>query len=282
MRRFDDIIDNLIQWDATSDKLYAAVIVGSQARQDHHADENSDLDLMLFVDDPEEFMLSDQWVNCLGNPRVAFAEDTMAGGKEKRVLFDGALDVDFIFLSKDILSKISGNGDLAFMLKRGYRIVIDKIGVERFLPQVHQARPSYAFPTEREFLNLVNDFWFHTVWVAKKIKRGELWTAKYCVDNYMKSKLLWMTECHAHAANGSEYDTWHNGRFLEEWAEDRVVKKLPYCFAHYNKHDVKSALIATMDLFRLLAVEAAQKLRYEYPKEADEYTTNWVMAVLQI
>ncbi|MDR1628730.1 MAG: aminoglycoside 6-adenylyltransferase [Oscillospiraceae bacterium] len=280
MSRFNNIIDNLIQWDRTSDKLYAAMIVGSQAREDHHADENSDLDIIMLVDDPDYFMVSDQWIKYIGNPHVSFADGMICGGKERRVLFDGALDVDFIFLPKNSIRNMFEDSLMADLLGRGYHILIDKIKLEYFLPQNHTANQSCAMLSEQEFQNLTNDFWYHAVWAAKKLMRGEIWTAKYCVDTYMKSKLLRIIECHTHAANGPEYDTWHSGRFIEEWAEDWIIKKLCHCFSHYNKEDVKLALLSTMDLFRLLAVEVAEKLQYDYPEESDEYTTNWVTTSL--
>ena len=88
-------------------------------------------------------------------------------------------------------------------------------------------------------------------------------------------------ECHAHVENGLEYDTWHNGRFLEEWAADWIVKKLAGCFAQYEELDIKRALLNTMDLFRRVAVETADRLFYTYPKEADEYASAWVNQALR-
>ena len=37
--RFQTIIEKFIRWGETSGRLYAALIVGSQAREDHPADE---------------------------------------------------------------------------------------------------------------------------------------------------------------------------------------------------------------------------------------------------
>jgi len=118
------------------------------------------------------------------------------------------------------------------------------------------------------------------VWAAKKLKRGELWMGKRCVDSYLKSQLLSMTYCHAHALHGLDYETWHDGRFLEEWAEDWIVDGLTSCYAHYNKDDVWRALLATMELFHAVAIEVAQKLGYAYPQEAEKATTAWVMAMM--
>jgi len=71
---------------------------------------------------------------------------------------------------------------------------------------------------------MVNDFWFHTVWAAKKILRGETWVAAMCVNGYLKSNLLRVMEIDARARGE---DPWHAGRFMEKWAleEDAAAMK---------------------------------------------------------
>lgn len=275
---FQAIVDNFIRWGESSDKLYAALIVGSQARTDHPADEYSDIDIIMFVDDLAFFLSSDQWLKDIGDYHVSFIENSLAGGQEIRVLFDGALDVDFMLLSKNDINALAG--ELLTILERGYRILIDKIGLQNIIPPLDAAKQSYNLLTEQEFKNTVNDFWYHSVWTAKKLRRGELWTAKFCVDSYMKRILLSIIECHAHAIHRLDYDTWHSGRFIEEWAESWIVEKLTLCFSHYNKDDIKNALLSTMALFHSVAVEIAEKLDFQYPKAADMYATAWVTAAL--
>ncbi|WP_312370103.1 aminoglycoside 6-adenylyltransferase [Lachnoclostridium sp.] len=279
MSRFDTIINNFVKWGNGTDKLYVALMIGSQARKDHPADDFSDLDIIMVVDDPDYYLYSSQWIEQIGNSHISFIENTIGGGKERRILFDNALDVDFVILSRNNFEIAIRSGEVE-ILKRGYRILIDKIGIEHLLPSISAEKPSYISLTECKFSNIINDFWYHAVWTAKKIIRGELWTAKSCVDNYMKGLLLSLIECHAHVLNGIDYDTWHNGRFLEEWAEDWIVQKLSNCFAHYERNDIKKALLSTMDLFRLITVEIADRLKYKYPTDADEYSTEWVINAL--
>jgi len=64
-----------------------------------------------------------------------------------------------------------------------------------------EAQPASP-PAPAEFLNAVNDFWYHAVWTAKKLRRGELWIAMSCLDSYMKRRLLQMIEWHARATHG--------------------------------------------------------------------------------
>jgi len=54
------------------------------------------------------------------------------------------------------------------------------------------------------------------------------------------------------ATHGWDYDTWHEGRLLDQWADPRAVAGLREAYAQYGEADVRRALFATMDLFRWL------------------------------
>ena len=117
---------------------------------------------------------------------------------------------------------------------------------------------------------MVNDFVFHTIWASKKIFRGELWTAKMCIDAYLKKYLLKMIEMYS--VSKYHVDVWHDGRFLDRWAEMEILSDLEKCFAHYDREDMVSALLATQNLFTRLASQTAEMKGYKYPKEAENYT----------
>jgi aminoglycoside 6-adenylyltransferase len=117
------------------------------------------------------------------------------------------------------------------------------------------------------------------VWAAKKLRRGELFTAKGAVDGYMKRILLRALEWHARARN-PETDTWHGGRFLERWADAQTLAELAQTFAHYDEEDVRAALLATMRLFRRLATETAGLLELPYATDADDYASALVRELL--
>jgi aminoglycoside 6-adenylyltransferase len=176
---------------------------------------------------------------------------------------------------------MQGAADFSDILSRGVRVILDKGGVANLLTLVNTETPSPRPPTQSEFLEVINEFWYNTVWTVKKLRRGELWTAKFCLDSYIKWRcILRMMEWHARTVHGWNYDIWHDGRFLERWADLRTVEGLHDAFAHYNKDDIKRALLATMDLFRWLAVETAEQLSYPYPTLADERATELVRILL--
>jgi len=281
MNKYREIIDNFIHWGVKNEKVRAALLIGSQARKDNVADEYSDLDIVMFVDEPELFLLSDLWLGDIGKYHVSFIESTIGGAKEKRVIFNDILDVDIIIQSYNTIDVI-GVTEIADILLRGYTIIIDKVGLRKKLGLQKIIKPTYNFPSKQDFINTVNDFWYHCVWTAKKLKRGELWTAINCLDSYMKWKLLSIIEIHAKSKHGAEYDTWYGGRFLEEWADARIIDELSNCFAQYNVESIKNALLASMSLFRSLAIEISIKQGYRYPVSVDEYTFECVASLLDV
>jgi aminoglycoside 6-adenylyltransferase len=85
-----------------------------------------------------------------------------------------------------------------------------------------------------------------------------------------------MITWHARALHGLDYDTWMNGRFLDQWADPRVVEGLHATYARYDAADFWRALFGSMDLFGWLAPETAAKLGYSYPAESEQRVTEWV------
>jgi aminoglycoside 6-adenylyltransferase len=299
---YEQFIERFVKWAEAQPDIGTAFVIGSQARTTRPADQWSDLDVVVTVDKPERYLSETNWLEAIGNPWITFIEKT-GDERERRVLFEGGLDVDFALLSRrkiQLLTRLMriqerfpsflfrllprtaaqqiSQGIAAFsgIARRGTRVLFDKDGIVEHLLSVHAEVPSSHPPAQDEVLDLINDFWYHAVWTAKKLRRGELWTAKGCSDSYMKWRLLQMIEWHACATNGWEYDTWHGGRFLEQWADGRIVRELQGVFAHYDEQELWRGLSATMDLFRWVAVETAAQLKYPYPTSADEHATELV------
>jgi aminoglycoside 6-adenylyltransferase len=276
---YERLIERFVAWAQAEPDIRAAVVIGSRARTDHPADEWADLDIIVFATDVERYIASADWVENVGVHWLTFVEPTLGGGWERRVLFDGGLDVDFAFDPAHVLGQMVAGDippDVADIVRRGVRVLVDKDGLLAQLSAVDLQAPSYKPPAETEFLNLVHDFWYHTVWTVKHLRRGEVWWAKSCCDMYMKEQLRRMLEWHARAMHGPEHDTWMRGRFLEEWADPRAVAQLPQAFAHYDRRDIARALRATMGLFRWLAVETAQRWGYSYPVAGERYASELV------
>jgi aminoglycoside 6-adenylyltransferase len=165
--------------------------------------------------------------------------------------------------------------EIADVLRRGYRILVDKDGLAKQLTDTASwpDRPE-TLPTELSWIETSHDFFYHVVLAAKKAKRGELWVAKSTCDGYLKNLILRLIEWHAKAK--SDRDTWHKGRYLEQWAEPEVLQDLPGTFAAYTLADVQRALLANLHFYERFGREVARALEYRFPDEAYSFAAGQV------
>lgn len=268
MERYQIIKDKLLKLAKKSSDVKAIIAIGSSVRDFEKADEFSDLDLIIATHNPNEWLYGDN-PSKLGNVKISFVEPTLGGGLERRILYEGALDVDFIIFTPAQLKRAIEDGTAQCVMNRGYLVLHDEMEVSRLLEQHIKVQVMGTVLSESEFTNLTHNFWFHTVWAAKKIIRGELWTAKMCIDAYLKRILLKILECKVLSSEKS--DVWHEGRFLEKWADEDTVNALGNCFAHYEKNDMVFALFNTALLFGKNARKTAIINGYNYPHMAERY-----------
>jgi molybdopterin-guanine dinucleotide biosynthesis protein A len=246
-------------WASGRDDVRALLVVGSQARRDTPGDRWSDLDLILLVDDPRPYLENAVWIEELGRPVVTFLEATVDGHWERRVLYQTGEDVDFVLFPATVLERLEQSENAAALIRRGYRVLVDRIGVGERVERIAASPAPVSLPGEHDLRELASDFWYHALWTAKKLRRGEVFTAKECVDEYMKTRLVTLLRWHARAVDPS-VDTWHGGRFLERWADPGALAALEDAYARYDLRDVARALWETIDLWQGLEEEVARRL----------------------
>lgn len=256
-----DLIETSVtEWALERPDIRAAFVIGSRARTDTPADRWSDLDIVLVVDDPEPYTQSSAWVSEFGTPVLTFLEETPVGQRERRVLYKAGEDVDLPLFPLSALEQLEQGGAANALLGRGYRLLADEIGLdERLRNLAEQGSAAPALPSQADFDQLAADFWYHALWAAKKLRRGEVFTALGGLDGYMKARLVTLLGWHARAIDPS-IDTWHEGRFLERWADPGALSALEKAFAHYDVRDVARALWETVDLFQAVEEETARRL----------------------
>jgi aminoglycoside 6-adenylyltransferase len=118
---------------------------------------------------------------------------------------------------------------------------------------------SPARPDAAAFDELTSDFWYHALWIARKLRRGEVYTAVGGLARLLLSNLVTLLRWHATSVDPS-LDTWHGTRFVERWADPGALAALETAFPHYAVRDVAHALWETIDVFQGLEEETARRL----------------------
>lgn len=272
---YKNIERNFISWAHSAEDIRAAFIVGSRARIDHPADEWSDLDLLFFTSKQNDYLNNNEWLKNFGTLWTSFVSKTAGGDPECLTLYDGGWQVDFVIHSLDNLEHIVKNRIVPKNFNRGVKVIVDKDHVaNNIMPQSFMAPTGNAL-SEEKFIETVHQFWFVALYTAKQILRNELWVAKLR-DSNMKECLLQMIEWHEKVINGEDYDTWHAGRFLSEWAGEEIKEELRHSFGHFDESDSWKSLMATISLFKRLSHTIAEKRKFSYPNELENHMNDWL------
>jgi aminoglycoside 6-adenylyltransferase len=259
--RVSSFLEEVAAWADAQAEVHAVLLVGSQARIDTPADDFSDVDLALFVDDPDRYLREADWVRSFGEPLLTFLEPTaVAGFEERRVLFHDGLEVDFSILPA--VAAKAPPAEAQAVLGRGFSVVYDDIGLT--LPEPAGSPPTSP-PDQAAFEQLSNDFWYHVLWGAKKLRRGELLVAKQVCDGYLTQRLVELVRWRA-----QDEETWHGYRFFERWAGEETLQALRPTFAGYDAPDIARALRAKAMLFGELEQDVAKQFDLVEPVDRSE------------
>lgn len=272
------IFNKIVDYAEHDDRIGAMILFGSRTRKNHPSDCYSDYDIIFFVNDIPSFTDNDEWLNHIADVNISFIEPTAVNGIERRVFFDNALDMDFLFYDIEDAEEVTSSPIIQSWYTKGYNILVDKINYSKLFGNsktlVHQVPEHLDQETEgieQEFLNIVQTFWFHTIWSTKKILRGEIWSAKQCIDSYLKTLLREVLEVQLKTKNGNSFEAWHDGRFFDEWVPKEILDKLNHSYGTYNADSLITALNNTMHLFSTEAKKTAEMLKCEYPEKAEKY-----------
>jgi aminoglycoside 6-adenylyltransferase len=261
---YETLEERISNWGLSNEEIITIYIVGSRARVDKPFDEYSDLDLVIFSTNPDYYLQNDDWLLHIGKVWTNFMFQTVDGDPEKLVLFDKGAQVDFLFRHISDMER-SINLDLIPQgFHRGVKLLLDKTGNgHKLVPQTIIA-PTNNPISQEAFLQIVNMFCFASLYVAKQILRNEFWVVNQR-DKDCKQLLLQMIVWHAKALHGATYDTWHEGRFIRDWAEKDVIDNLKLSFAGYDQNNSWKALTTSLELFNRLSSEVADMYNYTIP-----------------
>jgi aminoglycoside 6-adenylyltransferase len=273
------VIRNLTAFAQGTEGVDAAVLVGSHGRDEQIPTAHRDLDLLLVVTNPDDFVDTSRWVATIGRLWFATQAPAYAGIARKQFLIDDAIALDVLFARPDQLESTSADaGPLAQLLRRGYKVLAaSETSAERLAALAANAGlPDGANgPSADEFAETSARFWYETVDCARALANGELWAAKQIVDCSMKSALATMMRWYAQALHGPDKETYWGIHRIAQWADPKVLAQAQGTFASFDAKSVRDCLFATMDLFRMLSIEVAHRFALTYPEVEDRRATVW-------
>ena len=266
-------------WTLGNDAVRAAVLTGSRAESPERVDAYSDYDIRMYVTDPDIFRDSDDWLDVFGEVLVLWPlipGPTLDGGGITRLVQyrDGhRLDLQIVSSEEAVGME---------PLDNGYEVILDKDGILADLPEPSRRKYVIGRPSEKEFLETVNAFWWDALYVPKCLARGELPFASYMMECQLRHRFIHrMMEWHIGSSRDWNAAAGIHGRHFRELVDDDIWSGYVSTFASGSQEDHWRAFFSMLVLFRRLAVGTAFRLGYDYPQSTDEAAVSRCMEIFE-
>ena len=275
-RNTEDVRSQLTEWARDHSGVRVMLLTGSRTQPAARVDALSDYDIILYVRDVSEFQGSDDWLSTFGEVMVRWPRTARSTGREgwitRLAIFADGVRIDF---------QIGPDSELLQdALDEGYEVLMDKDGLASALPLPTYAKYLVTCPTEVEYAELVNDFWWDATYVAKYLMRDELPFASFMLGGMLRDQFLHtMISWHLGSLHDWQVNVGVHGRHFKKLLEQETWEAYESTFPKAEIEDHWQAFLDTLALFRGLAVRLAERLGYHYLHELDQNVSRYCQRI---
>lgn len=274
MRTEKEILESLLNFAESTEEVRAVILNGSRLNPNISSDLFSDYDVVFCVKDPSFFIHNLQWMNNFGERIIVqyniIDKDQLSWPIYLMIFTDGTR-IDLTFFPINFVNML-----LEDSLKK---ILLDKDKVFGFIEPPNDSFYWIKKPTQKEFDETINEFWFCSTNVAKGIWRKELCYALQMYSIIVHPCLVRMLEWHVGMENNWKISTGKFGKLLQNYLSENVWNRFEKTFPSSDYNEIWNSLFISGDLIRQFGNSLAQQLGYSYPLEDDSKVSNYLSAI---
>ena len=192
-RSAEEITKLLIDFAKHDERVRAVLLNGSRANPLAIVDEYQDFDIVFIVSHIGNFTSDHEWVNVFGEIIIQQLPDEMVIGERDQNGFAYLLlfaDGNRIDLTLFPVEKVANN-----YWPDSYTLcLLDKDRIFSALPLPNDSSYLILKPSEKEFLDTCNEFWWVSTYVAKGLMRNEMTYAKGMMEKVVRPMFMRMLE----------------------------------------------------------------------------------------
>jgi Streptomycin adenylyltransferase len=266
----DEIESRIVAWARRQPDVSALIQIGSRVQPGGHVDAWSDLDFQLFSTNPARYR-NTGWLAAIAPCWSTHVERTERGVDKLSVVFAGGHEVDLVLMPSRLMKLVywamarpawrglypamlrRGIADTRVVVRPGYRVVLGGVAWEKRLAAAAAPWPEEAFSSV-DFEFHVRGFWRHSVWVQKKIARGEVRAAARWKHVELMDHLLALLAEEARLAGRPARP---EARKAEQWLDARRLAQTDIPTS-LDQNALARALLAEIELFEEVSRSVAQ------------------------
>jgi aminoglycoside 6-adenylyltransferase len=279
MRNEKEMLDLILNFARNDENIRVVVMNGSRANPNVKKDILQDFDIACLIKDVSPYVRNDRIPHYFGEILILQEPENMQdppaehnGHYAYLMQFMDGNRIDLSFYALDQLESVI-NDSLTVLL-------LDKDNLVKTLPPSNDSDYLPTMPTEKQFQDCCNEFWWVTPYVAKGLWRGELTYAKCMLEDVViHEQLLKMLTWYFGIKTGFQKAPGKLGKYIKEDIEPEIWTELENTYSDSNFENIWEALFTAGRLFRCMAKDVALSFGFEYPQQDDDNVSQYIRRI---
>ena len=131
-------------------------------------------------------------------------------------------------------------------------------------------------PSEKEFLETCNEFWWTSIYVAKGILRTEITYAKEMLETVVRPMFMKIIEWYIGTETNFSVSFGKAGKFMKKYMPGSLYDKILSTYPDHQPESNWKSLFAMTELFGQLAKSVAGNLKFQYNTDEEKNVKNYL------
>ncbi|WP_028596549.1 aminoglycoside 6-adenylyltransferase [Paenibacillus assamensis] len=279
MRSEQEMFDLILGVANKDERIRAVYMNGSRTNPNAPKDIFQDYDIVYVVTETESFLRDEKWIDVFGERLMMQEPDK----NDQAVGIETHYERTYIYL---MLFTDGNRIDLRLQTKGAMldtyledSLTVPLLDKDSILPPIAPPIDSSYYvkqPTEAEFMNCCNEFWWCQQNVAKGIWRDELSYAKHMYELTSRAPLDEMVSWWIGMKYDFKVSTGKMGKYFNMYLPTEYWEMYTATYSNANYEQMWDSIFVTCELFRTLAQEVAAAFSYTYRLEDDTNMTAYL------
>ena len=276
MRAETEIKNLIVDFGTKDDRVRAILLNGSRANPNAKQDKFQDFDIVFLVRQIRSFTNDHLWTGILGKKLIWQLPDAMrfitqgeSVGFGYLMLFDDGVRIDLTLFP---LEKYETN----FKLDSLTTVWLDKDSLFTNTPPSNDIDYHIQRPSEQEFFETCNEFWWVATYVAKGLARHEITYAKKMLETVVRPMFMKLIEWKIGIENDFSVSVGYGGKFISKYLDKDCYSKILDTYADADVEANWQALFIMTDLFKQFSTEVSAELKFKQNKEEQENSMRYL------
>jgi aminoglycoside 6-adenylyltransferase len=279
MRTEKEMLDTILNFARNDENIRVVLLNGSRANPNVKKDILQDFDIACLVNDVTPYVRNDDVPAYFGEILILQEPENMQdppaennGHYAYLMQFMDGNRIDLSFYPLEQLENVIGDSLTVLLLDKDHLI--------KDLPASNDSGYLPSIPTEKQFQDCCNEFWWVSPYVAKGLWRDELTYAKSMLEGVLiHEQLLKMLTWYFGIKTSFKKAAGKHGKYLKEELEPELWAELEKTYSDANIENTWEALFTSGRLFRRAAKEVAANFGFQYPQRDDDNVSEYLRRI---